>query len=99
MFALPEMRMSSSRLGDQCYNSLKLFFFEFICTVVSFLFFPVVISIFQFFSYYIFSFENPLWGVQTFLLLIYLFFDKDRWNSWNHFSCNIDEQMIKETGK
>ncbi|EHA8590031.1 Alpha-galactosidase [Cocos nucifera] len=21
------------------------------------------------------------------------------WNSWNHFACNIDEQMIKETGR
>lgn len=21
-----------------------------------------------------------------------------RWNSWNHFRCNIDEKLIKETG-
>lgn len=22
-----------------------------------------------------------------------------RWNSWNHFGCDIDEKMVKETGK
>lgn len=23
----------------------------------------------------------------------------DRWNSWNYFACNINETVIKETGK
>ena len=23
----------------------------------------------------------------------------DRWNSWNFFACNINETVIKETGK
>lgn len=35
--------------------------------------------------------DGELWDWGVFYLC--------RWNSWNHFQCNIDEKVIKETGR
>lgn len=45
-------------------------------------------------SFALLDFPNSLISTNENIQLLYCF----RWNSWNHFQCNIEEKLIRETG-